>query len=210
MTTLTIAAIFLAGVGLAGLDTASNSLVVAMLGPQRAPPFTQVNRKYCYLSLLSLPSHFTPWSDSASFSALCWSDPSSLTPGDVASCHLKWTLTLCKIIREGEDNSQVCDGFNSSSVIRRNVTLKDAEDDDLNPSEYQLLMDDEEPGTEIPNLIYPFTIIMTICTVSTAAYLSLSKKDAFHCLKNVTIFFFSLLQNTDAFLQSCESGRFYG
>ena len=39
-----MAAIFLAGVFLAGLDTASNSLVVAMLGPQRAPPFTQVNR----------------------------------------------------------------------------------------------------------------------------------------------------------------------
>ena len=36
-----IAAIFLAGVFLAGLDTASNSLVVAMLGPVRAPPFTQ-------------------------------------------------------------------------------------------------------------------------------------------------------------------------
>ena len=49
VTILTIAAIFLAGVFLAGLDTASNSLVVAMLGPQRAPPFTQVNRKYCII-----------------------------------------------------------------------------------------------------------------------------------------------------------------
>ena len=86
-------------------------------------------------------------------------------------------------IRGGEDNSQVCDGFNSSSVIRRNVTLKDAEDDDLNPSEYQLLMDDEDPETDIPNLIYPFTIIMTICTVSTAAYLSLSIKAEFKYLK---------------------------
>ena len=77
-------------------------------------------------------------------------------------------------IRGGEDNSQVCDGFNSSSVITRNVTLEDAGDADLNPSEYQLVMDDEEPEEGIPNLIYPFTIIMTICTVSTAAYLSLS------------------------------------
>ena len=92
---------------------------------------------------------------------------------------LKSTLYSFLNIRGGEDNSQVCDGFNSSSAIRRNVTLKDAEDDDLNPSEYQLLMDDEEPETDIPNLIYPFTIIMTICTVSTAAYLSLSKR----CIK---------------------------
>ena len=59
-------------------------------------------------------------------------------------------------------------------MITKNVSFEDGGDDDLNPSEYQLVMDDEDPDQGIPNLIYPFTIIMTVCTVSTAAYLSLS------------------------------------
>ena len=81
-----IAAIFLAGVFLAGLDTASNSLVVAMLGPQRAPPFTQVNKliiKYYYINKSLMHSHCMLWLALALSSAPCWSDPSSLTPGDI-------------------------------------------------------------------------------------------------------------------------------
>ena len=54
-----------------------------------------------------------------------------------------------------------------------NVSL---EDDNPNPSEYQLVIDGDEPEMDIPNLIYPFTIIMSTCTISAAAYISLSKK----------------------------------
>ena len=54
-----------------------------------------------------------------------------------------------------------------------NVSL---ESDDPNPSEYQLVMDGDESEMDIPNLIYPFTIIMSTCIISAAAYISLSKK----------------------------------
>lgn len=58
------------------------------------------------------------------------------------------------------------------------------EDDDPNPSEYQLVMDGDELEMDIPNLIYPFSIIMSTCTISAAAYISLSKKRTAqnHCI----------------------------
>ena len=51
----------------------------------------------------------------------------------------------------------------------------DIAEEDFHPNDYQLVMDIDDQRADIPNLIYPFTIIMSICTISAVAYLSLSK-----------------------------------
>ena len=46
------------GFFLGGLDTASNSLVIYMLGPERSPPWTQVSYiRYIFIILRSLLRH---------------------------------------------------------------------------------------------------------------------------------------------------------
>ena len=51
----------------------------------------------------------------------------------------------------------------------------DIAEEDFHPNDYQPVMDIDDQRADIPNLIYPFTIIMSICTISAVAYLSLSK-----------------------------------
>ena len=51
----------------------------------------------------------------------------------------------------------------------------DIAEEDFHPNDYQLVMDIDDQRAGIPNRIYPFTIIMSICTISAVAYLSLSK-----------------------------------
>ena len=125
----------LAGFFLGCLDTASNSLVLYMLGPLRSPPFTQslhamVALGFTLGSLIIRP--FLP--------------------------------------EEQEDNSQLC------NVFAQNETINETHNGAFNTAT-DIVSDGSTTQTNqnIPNLIWPFSIICSVHIICCIGYLCLGK-----------------------------------
>ena len=126
-------AILLAGFFLGCLDTASNSLVLYMLGPLRSPPFTQ--------SLHAM----------------------------VALGFTLGSLVVRPYLSEDQDNSDiVCDASAQNNTINSNTTAFVISDDSSDPS---INID----AKNIPNLVWPFSIICLVHIVCAVGYLGISR-----------------------------------
>ena len=137
-------AILLAGFFLGSLDTASNSLVLYMLGPLRSPPFTQ--------SLHAM----------------------------VALGFTLGSLVVRPYLPDNDQGSSdnVCDGFAQNDTINSNTTAF-ISNDSPDPS---VSID----AKNIPNLVWPFSIICLVHIVCAAGYLSIGKSQMSHdCFTNI-------------------------